>query len=207
MATMIRPARLRVALLASGLAVAATSHGDLARAEEPRARVARAPVPLDGVVAIVDDVTIFRSDVATRIRRLESTLSKDPRERRREIAELEKGMVARLVDETLIRKDAAKLYLLVTDAEVSAAIGTVAAANKMDRQQLDVEVAKAGYSPTEYQDEVRRQILEQKWLVARAMRLIDRKKAADSAALEAAFEKQRKILLLELREHAYVEIR
>jgi parvulin-like peptidyl-prolyl isomerase len=194
-------------LLAGALAFTASFQTAAAHAEEPRTRVARSPVPLDGVLAIVEDVTVFRSDVATRIRRLEMTLSKDPRERRKELADLEKVMVGRIIDETLIQKDAAKLHLEVSDAEVSTAIDTVAAANKMDRKKLEAEVAKAGYSQREYQDEIRRQILEQKWLVVRAVRNIDRKKVADPAAFEAAIEKQRKLLLAELREHAYVEIR
>ena len=97
----MRPPRVRGLFLAGAFAVAAASSSGLARAEEPRARVARAPVPLDGVAAIVDDVTIFRSDVASRLRHFESKLSRDPRERRIQLVELSKEILTRIVNETL----------------------------------------------------------------------------------------------------------
>jgi parvulin-like peptidyl-prolyl isomerase len=193
-------------LLLVGALVASAAHSGVARAEEPP-RVARAPVPLDGIVAIVEDVTIFRSDVAARVRHFEPKMSKDPRERRIERADLAKVMVGRLVDEVLIARDAAKYHVEVTGAEVLAALDTVAASNNMSRKQLDAEVASAGYSPADYQDELRRQILEQKWLLARALGKVDRKKYSDPSAFEAAIEKQRQILTRELRANAYVELR
>lgn len=189
-------------LLVSALAFTAHAHADDVR---PRGPVP--PAPIDGIAAIVDDVTIYRSDVALRIKRLESTLSRDPSERRKQLAELARGMVGRLVDETLITKDAAALKLEVESSEVGTAIDTVAAANKMDRKRLEAEVLLAGFSPAEYKEEIRRQILEQKWLVSRAMHQIDRRKLSDPAALEEAVERQRRILLSELRSRAYIEIR
>lgn len=203
----MRCSRARVVFLVSALALAAAPHEGLAHADEPRPGVANLPVPLDAIVAIVDDVIIFRSDIATRVRHFESKLSSDPRTRRTELAELTKVILTHLVDEVLIAKDAARLHIEATEAEVAAGIATVATANKMDRKQLEAEVASAGYSPADYQDEIRRQILEQKWLVLRAAGRIDRKKARDPASFQSAFEKQRELIVAELRTHAYVEIR
>ena len=196
---------MRRGLLGALLLVSALTFN--ARADDVRPRGPVPPAPIDGIAAIVDDVTIYRSDVAARIKRLESTLSRDPSERRKQLAELARGMVGRLVDETLITKDAAALKLEVESSEVVDAIDTVAAANKMDRKQLAADVALAGYSPAEYREEIRRQLLEQKWLVWGAMNKIDRRRFSDPAALKEAVERQRRILLNELRSRAYIEIR
>lgn len=188
-----------------GLALGASTSP--ARAEEPRVRAARAPVPLDGIAAVVDDVYIFRSEVAARARRFEGTLSHDPVKRRAELAAMDKQILARMIDEILVTKDAKALHIEVTDAEVDAGIASVAQANNMDRRALEAEVKKAGFSRAEYQEEIKRQIAEQRWLLTRAAGKIDRKKAADTEAFAAAVEKQRDALLVELRSRAFIEIR
>lgn len=193
--------------MALAVLVAATALCSVAGAEEPRTRVARAPVPLDGVAAVVDDVFLFRSDVNARVRHFEEKLSKDPVKRRTELAELEKTLLARMIDEVLVMKDAAKLQIEATDAEVSAGIASVAQNNKMDRKQLEIEVMKSGYSIPEYQEEIRKQIVEQRWLLQRASQKIDRRKMPDSAAFQAALEKHHELLLVDLRSSAYIEVR
>ena len=203
MAPMPRPVVAALALL--GLAVSASSSP--AHADEPRARVARAPVPLDGIAAIVDDVFIFRSEVAARAKRFEATLSHDPTKRRAELAAMEKQLLARMIDELLVTKDAKALHIEVTEAAVNAGVASVAQANNMDRKALEAEVKKAGFTRTEYEEEIKRQIAEQRWLLLRAAGKIDRKKATDNEAFAAAVEKQREILLADLRSRAFIEIR
>jgi peptidyl-prolyl cis-trans isomerase SurA len=188
-----------------GLAIAASSSAS--HAEEPRARAARAPVPLDGIAAIVDGTYVFRSDVAARAKRFESTLSHDPTKRRAELAALEKQLLARMIDELLVTKDAKALHIEVTDAEIEAGVASVAQANNMDKRALEAEVKKAGFSRDEYREEIKRQIAEQRWLLVRASGKIDRKKAADAEAFAAAVEKQREVLLADLRSRAFIEIR
>lgn len=195
-------ALLPILLLAlGGLAGAREAH-----AEEPRARLARAPVPLDAIAAIVDDVIVFRSELDAQVRHLEQKLSHDPIQRRAEIATLEKELLSRGIDAILIARDCRRLHLDATDAEVSAGIDSVAQANNLTRKALEGEIAKAGYSSVDYQEEIRRQILEQKWLVSRVAGKIDRKKA-DPAAIQAFLEKQRELFLVDLRKHAYIELR
>lgn len=209
MARMSRsPALARSTTAASALALAlALSTTAPAHAEEPRARIARAPVPLDGVAAVVDGVVIFRSDVNARARRFESKLSTDPLRRRAELVELQKTLLARMIDEVLFMVDAAKLHVEASDAEVSAGIASVAQTNKMDRKQLEAEVLKAGYSLPEYQEEIRKQIIEQRWLMQRSAGKLDRSKLTDQAAMQAALEKQRELLLVDLRSRAHIEVR
>ena len=189
------------------VAAALLAHGVVAGAEEPRTRLARAPVPLDGIAAIVDDQIVFRSELDAQARRFEAKLSHDPVQRRVELAAMQKELLARAVDAILIDRDCKRLHLEATDAEVSAGIDTVAQANNFTRKHLEAEVAKAGYSPLDYQEEIRRQILEQKWLIARATGKIDRKKAPDAASFQALLEKQRELLLVDLRSRAYIELR
>ena len=166
-----------------------------------------APIPLDGVVAIVDDVVFFRSDVITRLKRLDAKLSKDPAQRLEQQSALVKEVTARLIDEVLVMKDAAKLHIEVSDADVDRAVDMVAQQNKVDRKTLEAEVKDSGYTIPEYREDLRKQILEEKWLVIRAASKIDRTKLSNPADLEVAFEKQRKILIGELRTHAFIEVR
>ena len=165
------------------------------------------PIPIDGIAAIVDDVVLFRSDVAARMRQHEAQLSKDPNKRRTQLEQLYYGTVRRMVDETLIAKDAQRLRIEVTDAEVTAGIAAVAAQNKLTRAELEAEVVKGGFTVTSYEAEVRRQIVDGKWSVARAMGKVDRKKTSDPAAFDAALEKLRAKALGELKQQAFVEIR
>jgi len=194
-------------VLAVVLAVASIASGSRARAEEPRARVARAPVPLDGIAAVVDEITIFRSEVIARARHFEDKLSKDPTKRRTELVDLHKQVLGRLIDEILIAKDATKIPIEVSAAEVSTAITTVAQSNNLDRKRLEAEVLRAGFSLPEYQEEIRRQVLEQRWLMARASGKIERSKNPDPATFQAAIEKQRELLLGDLRRRTFIEIR
>jgi len=120
---------------------------------------------------------------------------------------MEKEVLARAIDTILIARDCKRLRLEATDAEVAAGIESVAKANNFTRKRLETELANAGFTTLEYQEEIRRQILEQKWLMTRASGKIDRKKAPDAASFQAALEKQREALLVDLRRRAYIEVR
>src|SRR4051794_15614145 len=74
--------RVLAVVLAAATVSTIASIAPETQADEPRSRVARAPVPLDGIAALVDDVRIFRSDVIARARHFEEKLSKDPTKRR-----------------------------------------------------------------------------------------------------------------------------
>jgi hypothetical protein len=150
---------------------------------------------------------VFRSEIDAQARRFEAKLSHDPIQRRAELAAMEKELVGRAIDALLIERDCKRLHLEATDAEVSAGVDSVAQANNFTRKHLEAEVAKAGFSSLDYQEEIRRQILDGKWLMARAAGKIDRKKAPDAASFQALLEKQREVLLVDLRSRAYIELR
>jgi hypothetical protein len=194
--------RSTLAWLVAALALSFPAH-----AEERGVRGARPPIPLDGVAAIVDDLVIFRSDVNARVRRFESKLPGDPSARRAERAKLEKALLARMIDEVLFLTDARRLRIEATDAEVSAGIESVAKGNGLDRKQLEAEVMKTGYSVPEYQEEIRKQIIEQRWLLQRTSTKLLRKRTGDGAELQAALEKEREVLLEALRSRAFIEVR
>lgn len=195
------------AALVAAASISLSISPNSARAEEPRARAARAPVPLDGVAAIVENVTIFRSDIAARVRLLEQRLSKDPIQRRAEMLALSKEILSRLIDEELVKKDAARLQIEASDSDVADGIAAVAQNNGMDKKTLELEITKLGYTMGQYRDEIRRQIVEQRWIMMRAGGKIDRKKTPDAASFQAAFEKVREGLVIELRSRAFIEIR
>lgn len=164
-------------------------------------------VPLDGVIAIVDDVVFFRSDVLSRLKKLDAKFSKVESERREQQAELVKRITKEMIDEALVVKDATKMHIEVSDSDVDRAVEMVAQQNQVDRKALENEVKEKGYTLAEYREELRRQILQEKWLVVRAASKIDRTKLTTPAELEIAFEKQREVLLADLRSHAFIEIR
>lgn len=179
----------------------------VAHAEDARPTAARAPVPIDGVAAIVETTTIFKSDIASRARLFEKRLSNDPIKRRAEILLLSKEILSHLIDEELIRRDAARSQIEASDAEVSDGITAVAQNNKMDKKALELEIVNLGYTMGQYRDEIRRQIIEQRWIMMRAGGKIDRKKTPDAASFQAAFDKIREGLVADLRTRAFIEIR
>ena len=186
----------RAAVLAALMVALAGAHAN-----------ASPPIPIDGIAAVVDDVVLFRSDVVTRMHMHESQLSKDPTKRSAELAELYYVTVRRMVEEALIAKDAQRLHIVVSDADVAAGVNAVAAQNKLTRAELEVEVLKTGISMPTYEAEVRRQIIDGKWAVSRAVGKLDRKKTSDPAAFETALEKFRGRALAELKKQAFIEIR
>ena len=172
-----------------------------------RAREPRTPVPLDGIAAVVDDAVIFRSDVLARTKPFLEKLSKDPTKRRGELASMKEQLLSRMIDEILVAKDAAKLGITVNDADVSNGLDSVAKSNGVTRKQLEAEVKRIGLSVPDYEDEIRKQVLEGRWLMLRAAARVDRKKATDPAAFEQELMKLREIILVQLRAHAYIEMR
>lgn len=179
----------------------------VAHAQEARPRAARAPVPIDGVAAIVETTTIFKSDIAARVRLFEKRLSSDPIKRRAEMVTLAKEILSHLIDEELIRRDAARTQIDASDADVNDGIAAVAQNNKMDKKALELEIVNLGYTLGQYRDEIRRQIIEQRWIMMRAGGKIDRKKTPDAASFQAAFDKIREGLVADLRTRAFIEIR
>jgi len=194
-----------VAALPFALALAAT--GPIARTARAETPAARVPAPLDGIAAVVGDAFVFRSDVERRARPFHDKLPKDPLKRRVALAELHAQTLERIIDEHLIAKDAKALALTVEDADVSAAIDAIAKANGIDRKKLEAEVLRQGFTFVEYEEEVRRQVLEQRWILVRIRSKIDPKAATNPAMFQVELEKHRIAALAELRARTHVEVR
>lgn len=164
------------------------------------------PERLDGIAALVDGVPIFRSVLAGRVapvlalRRAEKPLSS------REELQIEREMLEQMIDETLIAVDAGRIGIQATESELAAAIAMVKQMSGIDAAQLEAEVARSGLSFLEYEDLLRHQILEQKWLVYHTSGM-DNYLFADAAGFNEAYAAERQRLLTGLRERSFIEVR
>lgn len=138
------------------------------------------PVLVDRVVAFVDGQLVFQSQVEKR-----ASAQKVSRQVAR----------AELIDALLIARDAG---LTPTDSDVDGALDTIAKENRLDRAALEAEVKRQGLTVAEYREQLRSQLLELRWLLARA----------NGASLETADERLalREKLLTALRKRAVVEV-
>lgn len=155
------------------------------------------PVLLDRVAARVDDRTILRSDVLARAKPFASRAPAG------EAKAIYREVLTQMVDEVLIAKDAARKRLSVSDDEVHHALETILAQNKIGRAELDAELAKNGIPYDEYVADIRRQILEAKWL---QLAIRSGERPTDPEKLVALLASQRKVLLDQLRQTSYVDV-
>ena len=112
-------------------------------------RAHAAPVLLDRLVALVDGEPIFRSEVLARI--AEGT--HPPKE-----------TLERMIDERVIEKEAKRLRIEVYKTEIDAALYLLADKYTMTRADLLALAKKQGLDEAGYREELRRQLLEAKWL-------------------------------------------
>jgi peptidyl-prolyl cis-trans isomerase SurA len=200
--TLVAPWAIAAALLAALPAGAAAAPPP---SSAPAA--ASAPVLVDKVVAVVNDTSIFWSELALRRRPFEAKLSKDPAQRRVQHEQLTKEILSQMIDESLVMNECARLHVDVADDEIEKALQQVAEKNKISRKQLDDEVSAQGFTPAEYRAELRRQIFVAKWVHVTIVPTIDKKIASDAAAFGAAIEARQRDAMAELRKRAYVEVR
>lgn len=160
--------------------------------------------PLERVVAVLDEGVVCLSEVRARarlhVRRIEEAKRRPPSEA--ELLELHKQVVAQIIDERIIEDQARTLHLEVTNDEIDRGIETVTMAGKISRQELLDELARVGMTEREYRDEIRRQILDAKWVGA-TIRVTTTDETKRFAAIEEARVKE----LARIRKRHYVEIR
>ncbi len=138
------------------------------------------PVLVDRVAAAVDGQLVFRSQVEKRV----ITQKVSPRVAR-----------AELIDALLIAKDAG---FTPTESEIDGALDTIAKGNAVDRTALEAEVKRQGLTVAEYREQLRGQLLEMRWILARA----------NGASLKTDEERAalREKLLAPLRKRAVIEV-
>ena len=122
---------------------------------------ARATI-IERVVAVVGERPILLSELRSRAKPFEQTLPSSGSARASAVTQLYSQMLDRIVDEELIERAANQSQLKVSAEEVDAAIERVAKGNKVEVEQLLVEVERGGVSRAQYRIEIRRQLLDAK---------------------------------------------
>lgn len=168
-------------------------------------------VLVDKIVAVVGEVSILRSDVLAAARPFYAKIGK-PEEHLKEVEQLHQDILARMVEDVLVAREARRLNLDVRAAEIEQAKEWIAKQNKMTRAELEAEVKKQGVGKEEYEAELHRQLLAEKWV---AMKVRPRVKMApatsekpeDQAPFLKALEDERRKAVAELRQSSFVEVR
>jgi parvulin-like peptidyl-prolyl isomerase len=172
---------------------------------------AETSVLVDKIVAVVGEVSILRSDVLAAARPFYVKIGK-PEEHPKEIEQLHQDILARMVEDVLVAREARRLNLEVRPAEIDQAKEWIAKQNKLTREQLEAEVRKQGVSKEEYDAELHRQLLAEKWVATKVrprvkMAAPTSEKPEDQAPFIHALEDERRKAIAELRRTTYVEVR
>lgn len=164
-----------------------------------------AAVRIDGVVARVEGVPIFRSELAARVRTrlIERKAAGPPTPA--ELRQIEGDELAAMIDDLLVRLDAARLGFESTEGELAAMIAMVKQMYGLDATQLEAAVRDWGLSFADYEEQLRRQIVAQKWLNYYAG-AIDMYLFADDGGVNAAYAAERRRRIEELRARAFIEV-
>ncbi len=198
---MPRRSGLPFALLLGAAAV--TLNASDARAEKA--------VLLDKYVAIVDGITILRSDVLAQARPFVARVP-EPEKHAQEIQQIYKELLERMIDDLVVGQEARKMGIEVRDDEVERAMDLVAAENKLTRADVEREVKKQGLQMEDYKLELRRQIIDAKWVSIRVRPRVGlapptTNDPKDQQAFMLALETERKKAIAELRTKSYIEVR
>jgi peptidyl-prolyl cis-trans isomerase SurA len=125
---------------------------------------------VERVVAVVGERAILLSDLRRRAQpyllQMQQTVPAGA-QRNAAISQLYKALVERMVDEELEQRAAAQAKVVVTEREVEAALGRVAAQNNISVEKLLTEAKRTGMEPGQYRDELRRQLLQAKLINVR----------------------------------------
>lgn len=119
--------------------------------------IARAEV-FDCVVAFVGDEPIFLSEL--RERALQMGVTGDPTSP--EVRTTYTELLARMIDDLLVAREAERLNVEVTNDDVARAIESVRAQNGLSPEEMEQAIAAQGWSPADYEAELRRQLLKLK---------------------------------------------
>lgn len=120
---------------------------------------------VERVVAVVGEKAILLSDLRARARpflvRIHQQIPAGA-QRAAQISQLLSEVLDQMIDEQLEQKAANRAHIVVTAAEVDAAIARVAAQNGIEVETLVAEAVKSGMTEQAYRKEIRRQVLDAK---------------------------------------------
>lgn len=150
------------------------------------------PVLVDRIAAVVDGRPIFQSSVEARARRAGAPVTKEALVKAR----------GELIESALIAREAKDF--VVGDSTVDGAVEEVQRTQKLDRAQLEAALKEQGLTLRAYRELIREQIVELRWLMAKAtergLRLADEQsRSRELATLRVQ-------LLRELQRRTVVEV-
>lgn len=166
--------------------------------------------PVDRIVAVVGKGIILLSDVHAREAPFLLKLDQDkvaPAEQAIKRVQIEKELLARMVDEALEAAFAAAGHLGVTPEEIDHAEAAVAQENRLTVDQLEDEAAKQGMGRRDYRAELGRQVLEGKLVQAEVLPRLHRDPKQSDADWLVLLEKERSHWLDELRRATHIDVR
>jgi len=149
------PFHFRAAVLALGLALAATA--PVSRAQGTGA----APRAGDHIVAVVNQELVTNSEVQTRIRRLTEDAARN-RQQLPPPAELRRLVVEGLIDERVQLTYAREAGVRIDDAELDRAVANVAVQNQLTMAQLRERLARDGIAYARFRTNVRDQMITER---------------------------------------------
>ena len=117
---------------------------------------------VERVVAVVGERPILLSELRKRAAPFVRTITGSATARASAQSQLYAEMLARMIDEELIRRAASRAQLTVTKSEVDSAVERVAKGNGVDADTLLQEVERSGVSVSDYRRELRSQLLDAK---------------------------------------------
>lgn len=121
--------------------------------------------PLDRVVAVLDKKAILHSEVQARVDMYVKQLEQQGKKpTAAEIAELRRQVVSAMIDDLLVVQAAEEKHLSTDSREIDEALRHVAENAKMTPEEIFAAAEKIGLSREGYRAEIRRQLLEAKWL-------------------------------------------
>ncbi len=151
---------------------------------------------VDRVVAFVDDEVILLSEVRERA---EPELRADPSTDR---LALYRRVLGQMIDGVLVRREAQRLSLVVSDAEVASAIERLQQQNGLDEHQWLRALSEQGWTAPLYEQVLREQILQLKVLQMLSARTVtpvtDEEVRAEWERRRAAFEGETRYRVAEL---------
>jgi len=113
---------------------------------------------VERIVAVVNKNILLLSQVNERVRPLVPQLKKIPdlALRKQRFEQLRRQVLDHLIDEVLIRQEARKLKLKVSDKDLEMAIKDVMRKNKLTREQLEAALRQEGKSIAAYKQKILR---------------------------------------------------
>lgn len=158
MNTILRAARPGTRGLVLALVLIATLIASAARAEV-----------VNRIAAVVDDEVITVYEVERESRPvvsayLSSSEGATPEERAAAVAQIKRDVMQRLIENVLLEREVARLGFPVEEQDVDKYVERIMAANRMDRDQLVEMLAREGKTMDDLRDQVRKQILRERYV-------------------------------------------